>query len=294
VVGALHREQRLDGGGELLHRAHPHLPGPLPAGARGGPPPPPPPPLPPTGRVPCQRAPGEAGPPGTSSSQYNPPGAVTKSRHSVGSSTRAASARWPRATRSSVPLPACSSLIPLWRSTSPPPRPPPPAPRRPAHPPPRGGEPRLLVRGAAAVHEAVLNGGAEGIARPCPAGLDGDGVHVAVEDERGPSARARPSGPEVRATAIVQDRLEPARLQRFQGGQRLIGQDEIVLPVGRVLGHRREPAEEPLDVRLTRLDGETEGIEAPPEVFLAGPLLAGQARRAHEPRQEGGRLPAPA
>jgi hypothetical protein len=146
----------------------------------------------------------------------------------------------------------------------------------------RGHEPALHVGGAAPVHEAVLDVGAEGRMAPLAGGLDGDAVDVPVEDERAPAARALEASDDVRPPAVVQHVLQAARAQRLARRQLLVRQDQVVLPVGGVLRDVREFLEDERDIGFARFDLGAHRAQQLGHARLRGTFLAGQARDAHD------------
>jgi hypothetical protein len=147
----------------------------------------------------------------------------------------------------------------------------------------RRDEPALHVGRAAPIHEAVLELRAEGRMAPLPRGLDRHAVDVAVEDQRTPAAGAREAADHVGPAAVVEHALEAALAQRRVGGQLLVRQDQVVPPMGRILGDVREAIEDEPHVGFARFHRGPHAVKHLGHARLGLALLAREARDPHQP-----------
>ena len=111
----------------------------------------------------------------------------------------------------------------------------------------------LHVRGAAAVHQSVHEFSPEGITRPFAFRLDGDRIDVTVQDQGAATPGAAENTDHVWAVVVVQDFLKAAFLERSVCRQFRVREDQIVLPVRRVLGDMGKAFEHRRDVRFHNL-----------------------------------------
>ncbi len=73
---------------------------------------------------------------------------------------------------------------------------------------------------------------------------------MAVQNERTAAARASEDADHVGAVVVVEHVLQAAGGERLVGGQMLVWEDQVVLPVRRILRHGRERLEHRRHVRL--------------------------------------------
>ena len=117
-----------------------------------------------------------------------------------------------------------------------------------------GHDAAFHIRRAAAEHAAVDDLGPERLFSPPVSRLDGHRVSMAVEDQRASATRAAQDAQHIGAPRVVQAVFQAARLECLEGGQCIVRQDQIMLPVGRILGDVRKLSEHRLDVRLLHRD----------------------------------------
>ncbi len=123
----------------------------------------------------------------------------------------------------------------------------------------RGHQASFHVGGAAPVHQAIFDDGAERIMPPLIARLDSYGVYVGVQDQRAATACAPEDADDVRPVTIGKDIDKATLHEGLVSRQLLIRQDEIVLPMSGILGDLRIAAEQPLYIGLGQGDFRPDG-----------------------------------